>query len=280
MTLVERRPPYFLLAILAAFLLMMFCTTFPDQLILFPTTEHIDAHGSARQTIPFHKGELEVWTARSHVAKQRNQLEACILRFYGNADRADRWVALEANGFGERAIEVWGVNYPGFGGSSGPARLSRMGEAGVAAFDALKIKAGAKPIYVFGASIGCTVALHVAATRDVRGLILHNPPPLRQIILHNYGWWNLWLLAGPVALHIPRELDSLANAQRIHARAVFLLAENDEIVPPKFQRLVLDSFAGEKRVIPLPGAYHNSPIEGPVVAEIHDAYNWLFGAAR
>jgi len=273
---VKRRPPYFVLAVLAAFLLMIFCTTFPDQLILFPTTEHIDAHGAARETIPFHNGELEIWTARSRLAKQRNRVDAYILCFYGNADRADRWVALEADAFGERAIEVWGVNYPGFGGSSGPARLKRMGDAGLAAFDALKTKAADKPIYVFGASIGSAVALNVAANREVRGLVLHNPPPLRQIILRNYGWWNLWLLAGPVAMQIPRDLDSLANAKRIPAPALFLLAENDEIVPPRFQRLVVDSFAGEKRVIQLPGANHNSPIEGPVVTEIHHAYDWLF----
>ena len=257
----------------------MFCTTFPDQLILFPTTQPIDAHGATRQTIPFHNGELEIWSARSHLAKQRNDVDAYILRFYGNADRADRWVALEADAFGERATEVWGVNYPGFGGSSGPARLKRIGEAGVAAFDALKTKANNKPIYVFGASIGSTVALHVAANRDVRGLVLHNPPPLRQIILRNYGWWNLWLLAGPVAMQIPRDLDSVANAKRIHASTIFLLAENDEIVPPRFQQLVVDSFAGDKRVIRLPGAHHNSPIEGPVVTEIHHAYGWLFGTA-
>src|SRR5947199_773656 len=169
-------------------------------------------------------------------------------------------------------------NYPGFGGSSGPARLKQMSPAALAAFDALKSKAGNPPIYVFGASIGSAVAMDVAANREVRGLILHNPPPLRQIILRNYGWWNLWLLAGPVALQIPRALDSIANAKRIHAPAIFLLAENDEIVPPKFQRLVVDSFVGEKQVITLPGAYHNSPIEGPVVVEIHRAYDWLFGA--
>jgi pimeloyl-ACP methyl ester carboxylesterase len=276
---VKRRPPYFVLAVLAAFLLMMFCTTFPDQLILFPSTQKIDAHGAARETIPFHNGELEIWTGRSHLAKQHDHVDAHILRFYGNADRADRWAALDADAFGERAVEVWGVNYPGFGGSSGPARLKRMGEAGVAAFDALKTKANGKPIYVFGASIGSAVALHVAANRDVRGLVLHNPPPLRQIILRNYGWWNLWLLAGPVALQIPRDLDSVANAKRIHAPAIFLLAENDEIVPPRFQRLVVDSFAGDKQVIPLAGAHHNSPIEGAIVTEINRAYDWLFGAA-
>ena len=258
---------------------MMFCTTFPDQLILFPSTQRIDAHGASRETIPFHNGELEIWTARSRLAQQRNHVDIYILRFYGNADRAERWVALEADAFGDRAIEVWGMNYPGFGGSSGPARLKRMSPAGLAAFDALKSQAENKPIYVFGASIGSTVAMHIAANRDVRGLVLHNPTPLRQIILRNYGWWNLWLLAGPVALQIPRDLDSIANAKRIHAPAIFLLAQNDEIVPPRFQRLVVDAFAGEKQAIPLPGAYHNSPIEGAIVTEINRAYDWLFSAA-
>src|SRR5207244_6310507 len=158
----------------------------------------------------------------------------------------------------------------------GPARLKRMSPAALATFDALKSKAGNQPIYVFGASIGSAVAMDVAANREVRGLVLHNPPPLRQIILRNYGWWNLWLLAGPVALQIPRQLDSVANAKRIRRPAIFLLAENDQIVSPKFQRLVVDSFAGEKQVITLPGAYHNSPIEGPGLAEIHRAYDWLF----
>ena len=258
------------------FVVIMF-GSLPDKLILFPTTYRIDPHGAARHTIPFQNGELEIWTARSRLAQQRNHIDVYVLRFYGNADRAERWVALEADEFGERAVEVWGMNYPGFGGSTGRARLKGMSPAGLAAFDALKSKAGNQPIVVFGASIGSAVAMDIAANREVLGLVLHNPTPLRQVALGKYGWWNLWLLAGPVALQIPRELDSVANAKRIHARAIFLLAENDEIVPPKFQRLVVDSFAGEKQVITLPGAYHNSPIEGPVVTEIHHAYDWLFG---
>ena len=93
----------------------------------------------------------------------------------------------------------------------------------------------------------------------VAGLILHNPPALRQLILHQHGWWNLWLLAGPIAAQIPADLESIANARVAHTRAIFLLAEQDEIVAPRFQRLVVDAYAGEKRVITLRGAYHNSP---------------------
>ena len=130
---------------------------------------------------------------------------------------------------------------------------------------------------LFGASIGATAALHVAASRPagITGLILHNPPPLRQMILRQFGWWNLWLLAGPMALQIPRDLDSVSNAKVIHAPAIFLLAEKDEMVPPPFHRLVVDAYAGEKRVISLRDAYHNDPIEGVGLADFYHALDWL-----
>lgn len=247
----------------------------PDRLVLFPTTDRIDAGAAIRTAIPFEGGELEVWTAASKLAQQRGQPEAYVLRFYGNADRADRWVADEAEMWNQRAVEVWGMNYPGFGGSTGPARLARLGPAALTAFDELQKTAGSRPIVVFGASLGTTTALHVAAQRKIAGLILHNPPPLRQIILRQFGWWNLWLFAGPMAQKIPADLDSIANARAIRVPAIFLLAENDEVVAPKFQRLVVDAYAGEKRVISLPGAGHNSPIEGAALAEFQNALDWL-----
>jgi pimeloyl-ACP methyl ester carboxylesterase len=247
----------------------------PDRLILFPTTDRLDAGAASRKTIPFRGGELEVWIARSALAHQRGQPEIYVLRFYGNADRADRWVAAEAGMWNNRAVEVWGMNYPGFGGSTGPARLARLGPAALTAFDELQRAAGDRPIIVFGASLGTTTALHVAAHRKIAGLILHNPPALRQIILRQFGWWNLWLFAGPMAQKIPADLDSVANARAVHVPAIFLLAEKDEVVAPKFQRLVVDAYAGEKRIIPLPGAGHNSPIEGAALADFHNALDWL-----
>lgn len=247
----------------------------PDRLILFPTTYRIDAGTAARKPIPFEGGELEIWTARSRLAQQRGQADLYVLRFYGNADRADRWVAEEAEMWNNRAVEVWGVNYPGYGGSTGPARLAQMGPAALAAFDALKQIAGDRAIIVFGTSLGTTTALHIAAERKVAGLILHNPVALRQIILRQFGWWNLWLFAGPMAQKIPRDLDSIANARAIRAPAIFLLAENDEVIAPKYQRLVVDAYAGEKRVIPLAGAGHNDPLEGASIANFHQALEWL-----
>jgi hypothetical protein len=253
----------------------------PDHLILFPTRASIDAGGAVRKTVPFENGELEIWTAQSPRARQQGHADVFILRFYGNADRADRWAALEAETWNDRAVEIWGMNYPGFGGSTGPARLARIGPAAVAAFDALRHEAAGAPIVAYGASIGVTAALHVATSRstEIAGLILHNPPPLREVILRQFGWWNLWLLAGPVALQIPRDLDCIANARATRTRAIILLAERDEIVAPRFHRLVVQAYAGEKRVIELRGAYHNDPVEGTALADLNDGLGWMLTKA-
>src|SRR5438876_502006 len=270
-----------LLAISVVYFMVMFFGHLSDHLILFPTKAPIDAGGAVRKTVPFENGEVEVWTAQSRRAQQQGGADVFILRFYGNADRADRWAAAEADMWNDRAVEIWGMNYPGFGGSTGPARLSWIGPAALAALDELKRQAADRPILAFGASIGATAALHVAASRpdDIAGLILHNPPPLREMILRQFGWWNLWLLAGPIALQLPRDLDSIENAKAIHAPAIFLLAQRDEVVAPRFHRLVVNAYAGEKRVIELRGAYHNDPIEGAALADLNDALGWVLTKA-
>ena len=99
------------------------------------------------------------------------------------------------------------------------------------------------------------------------------------MILRQFGWWNLWLLAGPVALQMPRDLDSITNARTSRAPVIFLLAERDEVVAPRFHRLVVEAYAGEKRVIALRGAYHNDPIEGAALADLNDALSWSLGKA-
>jgi len=258
----------------------MFFGHLPDHLILFPTRAPIDAGGAVRKTISFQDGELEVWTAKSRRAQEQGRADIFILRFYGNADRADRWAAAEAEMWGDRAVEIWGMNYPGFGGSTGPARLSRIGPAALATFDELKRRAEDRPVVPFGTSIGATAALRVAAQRPVPGLILHNPPPIREMILRQFGWWNLWLLAGPIALQLPRDLDSIDNARAIHAPAIFLLANEDEVVASRFHRLVVDAYAGEKRVIELEGAYHNDPIEGTALTDLDRDLDWLLAEKK
>jgi len=270
-----KRKSIFLIGIVAVYWAVIVWAPLSDRLILFPSRQRIDAGAAQRKTVVFAGGELEIWTAKSRQAQSAGRTDLYVLRFYGNADRAERWVAEEAEMWHRRAVEVWGVNYPGFGGSAGPARLALIGPAALTAFDSLKQKAGGRPIIVFGASIGTTAALNIAAHRQLAGVILQNPVPLRQIVLRQFGWWNLWLLAGPLAAKLPSDLDSIANSRAARAPAIFLLAGKDEVVAPRFQLLVVNAYAGQKRVIPLPDASHNSPLGGPALADLNGALDWL-----
>ncbi|MDB5329149.1 MAG: hypothetical protein JWP03_300 [Phycisphaerales bacterium] len=250
-----------------------------DRLILYPSREAIEVPGAARLEIPGPAGPVEVWTMRSPRALSQEP-EAFVLEFVGNASRAEWSVPLIAGQWGERPVEVWAVNYPGYGSSAGDAKLKSISPAGLAVFDALKVHAGARPIFVSGHSIGTAAALSVAARRRVDGLVLQNPPPLRQLIIGKFGWWNLWLAAVPVALHVPGELDSLENGRHIHAPAVFVLGDADTLVPPAYHQKVVDAFAGEKQVIHIPDGGHNDPVYGASAVRLEASLDWLWAKAR
>ena len=78
-----------------------------------------------------------------------------------------------------------------------------------------------------------------------------------------------------LANQLGQDLDGIANARASRAPAIFLLAEKDEIVAPRFHQLVVQAYAGEKRLIELRGAHHNDPIEGTALADLNGALDWL-----
>jgi len=264
------RPPTLL--ILSLCLLTPGCIA--DAFVLGSNREQLRADGLRRELVRYDGGVVECWVARSQSGHD-GEPEAFVLFFVGKTDRAERWTAAVADAWGDRPVEVWGVNYPGSGRSDGPAQLARVAPAAQAVFDAMSERAAGRPVFAQAASFGTVTALAVAARRPLRGLVLENPPPLRQLILGEHGWWNLWLLAGLAASQVPTELDSLANARRATAPAVFILHGADEVVPPKYQRRVVDAYAGPKQVIPMPGARHAEALTREAADDVAHARQWL-----
>lgn len=250
------------------------CTA--DQLVLPANHESIDPSGAQRHIVRIHNRNVEYWVMRSPGAKDREPA-AFVLFFVGTGDRADRWIGAVAKAWSSRPVELWGMNYPDSGGSDGPACLACVCPDALGIFDRLRQTAGARPVFIQAGSFGTAAALCVAARRRVDGLELQNPPSLRQLILGRYGWWNLWLLAGAVAAHIPPDLDSIANAAHCKAPAIFVLSDEDDVVSPPYHDLVVNAYAGPKRVIHMPGAKHNDPLTREAARELADDLNWVWG---
>lgn len=217
-----------------------------DRVILFPSTREIEAIGLTRQEVTCPSGRLELLGKRSS-ASEHSDPKAFILSFVGNNGRAE--------GELRRALA--------------PAALS--------AYDAIAARTGGRPILVTGHSLGAVPALAVSANRPAAGIVLHNPPPLREVIMGKFGWWNLWLGALHVARSVPSDLDSLANARASNCPAVFLLAGRDGLVPPRFQQLVVEAYAGPKKAVELPNARHNWPVTDEHLPRVKEALRWLWG---
>jgi pimeloyl-ACP methyl ester carboxylesterase len=212
--------------------------------------------------LPHPDGAIETVRARNGSLKDATPPSAIVQRFYGNAAQATSAVYTESASFGDWPIELWGVNYPAFGKSEGSVSLRGVARAAEVAYEAAA--ATGLPIYVVGTSMGTTAALHLGATRSVAGLVLINPPPLRQLIRGRYGWWNLWLLAGPISLGVPEALDSIDNARHTRARTFVITAGADSLVLPEYQDGVYEALAGSKDRAVVPGIDHNDAIPDEV----------------
>lgn len=233
------------------------CAPITSRLVLFPSRGDLELGGAERVMVPDASGAIETIRAKSPGAT-RETARAIVLRFYGNADRADSHASGDAAFFGTWPVEVWGVNYPGFGRSEGSASLAGVARAADVALGEAQ-KRGV-PVFAMGTSMGSTAALHLSATGKVQAVLLQNPPPLPQLIRGRYGWWNLWLIAGPISWGVPSAIDSMANARGSRVPMVLVSSEQDEIVPFSYQSDVFDAYAGPKERIVVPGAFHNDEL--------------------
>jgi len=245
-----------------------------DKLILRPSRHRLSAIGKERQAIPFRKGSLEVWTQRVGT-RDLDDVDLFVLKFHGTAGRAESSTYHPLDYWTDLRAELWSVNPPGYGGSSGMASVKSLAEAGRAAYRQMERIADGRPIVVIGNSLGTAIAMHLAANFPIAGLILRNPPPLKHLIVGRYGWWNLWVGAMLVARMVPPEICSIRNARQTGCPAVFLSSCKDRMVPPVFQEKIFREYAGPYRLMRLENADHASSLTLNEQREYRQHLDWL-----
>ncbi len=212
-------------------------------------------------------------------------VELYVLALTGNAGRAERMagrtggIVRAAEEAGEVRIGVAALQHPGFGADRGGASVRASGQAAVEALAWLRERAGDRPIWIHGLSLGSAFALYAArqaGPEQVAGLILEKPPNLRTLILGRFGWWNLWLIAGPYALFLPSSVLSSCNAAAIEGiPAVGVIATHDQVVPEWSSLDVLEVYAGPLRTVYVQSG-HNASLHPGNCRELPEALGWLW----
>jgi len=244
-----------------------------DWFVLCPSRFPIPAPHKTCRLIDCPGGQIEAWIQRTHPDSVRHP-DLFVLKFVGNASRAERATHHPLDMWDRTVGEVWAVNPPGYGCSPGRANLRSLSDMAIAAYEAMSRVAAGRPIVITGNSLGTAMALHVAATEDVAGLILRNPPPLRELIIGRYSWWNLGL-ARLIAAQIPHALNSVDNARRCRAACVFMISGQDTLVPPAYQQLIISAYGGPERVLRLNEADHATPPTPAQVIQYRELLAWL-----
>lgn len=181
---------------------------------------------------------------------------ALLLYFGGNAE--------EVSGMqGELArypdVAVATFNYRGYGLSEGdPSEANLLADA-LDLYDVLVAHPGVDKtaVFVMGRSLGSGVAVHLAAHRSVRGVVLISPyDSLAAVGARAYPWLPVrWLMRHP--------FDSLARAARIDAPLLALVAERDAVVPPSHSVKLASAWRGPHDLVRLPGADHIDLLSHP-----------------
>jgi pimeloyl-ACP methyl ester carboxylesterase len=273
----RRWKPYLTLLICAeAFGFLAGCA---NSFLLYPSTNPRDAAGAKPHALAIEGGKsLEIFTDRSP-ACGTGEPKAYVLEFCGNGTRAEDITAWLANQrWRQWPVEVWCLNYPGYGQSTGPAALKSIPPAALATYDSLRQTAGERPIILEANSLGSATAIYVATQRKTPMLIVQNPPPLKRLIMGRHGWWNLWLLAGPVALQVPTSLNTPDTAPKVpkDLPALFIQSGGDTIIPPNYGKITHEIYPGPKTVIDIPNIDHNDGIPAEYEKQIRAwiAENW------
>ncbi|MGC3959465.1 MAG: alpha/beta hydrolase [Verrucomicrobiota bacterium] len=152
------------------------------------------------------------------------------------------------------AMDVIVLEYPGYGARAGKPSQTSWLAAGEEAFALLP---KGQPIHLVSESLGTGVAAHLARLhpKDIAGMAMFVPydslPSLAQ---------SKMPLLLPYFFLVDR-YQPAAWLKDYRGPITFVVAELDEIIPPRFGRQLYHSYAGPKQLQVIAGASHNEAAE-------------------
>ena len=151
------------------------------------------------------------------------------------------------------------MNYRGYGGSQGrPSERALVEDACFVLAELLRREEiDPEHVILMGRSLGSGIAVQVAARHKAAGVILVTPfDSLVNVARAHYPIF-------PVGLLMRHRFESAARAPGIRVPALFLVADGDRVVPPRFAAALEKAWGGPRRCVTIPGTDHNSIESAP-----------------
>jgi pimeloyl-ACP methyl ester carboxylesterase len=151
-------------------------------------------------------------------------------------------------------VDVYVLEYPGYGARDGSPGKQSFFAAGTEAFELLP---DSLPKYVASESIGAGVACQLAGThpKEVAGLMLFAPyHDLASVAQRRMPFLPAYLL-------LLDRFNPAEDLKNYHGPVKFVVAGADEIIPSGSGRQLFADYSGPKTLQIIPGAHHNEVAE-------------------
>ena len=175
--------------------------------------------------------------------------EGVVLYLHGNGsdltDRAPRFRDLGQQGFG-----VLGVDWRGYGGSTGKPSETGLNTDALAAYDWIRTRLPGAKVAVFGESLGTGPSIYLATQRPVAGVLIDS------------GYASILRLANQQLPLIPNSwlLDDTFKAEdrvaHINAPLLMVHCDADDVIPIAEGRRLLAAAREPKEMVVLHGCGH------------------------
>lgn len=187
-----------------------------------------------------------------------------LLFLHGNAENLSSHVHavtwLPAQGY-----HVLALDYRGYGRSEGHASVDGIHEDARLALRWLQSHSGTLPLFVYGQSLGGTVALNLVARGDtdsrrrIAAVIADSAfSSYRGIAREKLdSWWLTWPLQAPLSWLVSDAWSPLAVVDRISPIPLLLIhGERDAVVPPQHAAQLFARAGEPKALWPIAGGRH------------------------
>ena len=228
----------------------LFMWLFQERMLFFPRP--LDSRPAPRPNLE----EVSIAAAdgvklRGWLVKGDGAPAPLLIYFGGNAEEVS-WLTGVADQFAGWSLLL--VNFRGYGESEGKPGENELLEDGLAIHDYAKRRpdVNSERIVAMGRSLGSGVAVHLAAHRSLRGVILVSPyDSIVEVAKGHYPFL-------PVSLMLRHRFDSLSRAPQIEAPLLCLVATEDRVIPAARSRTLFEAWRGTKTWLDVPRSDHDS----------------------
>jgi pimeloyl-ACP methyl ester carboxylesterase len=187
-----------------------------------------------------------------------------VLYFHGNKKNVS-WYSKFSPHFTNNNYEVWMIDYPGFGKSTGVFSEPLLYDWALTLYKLARATYPPDSIIIYGKSMGTGIASQLASIRDCRQLILETPYYDMPSIIGNY------LPVYPVDRMIHYKFPTWRYLQQVTAPVTIIQGTSDWIIPYRNASRLKPFLKQNDAFLTVPGGSHNDLYEFPMVIKKLDS---------